>query len=339
MINQSYRLVAPKQIRTEFIDEEITADCLFIRPTYLSICAADQRYYTGSRGKEVMDKKLPMALIHEAVGTVLYDPSGEYEKGCNVVMIPNTPHEYSSVIKENYLTSSRFRASGMDGFMQSVVKIKKNRVLPFYKASPNIAVLLELLSVAMNALEHFDKYSHLQKQIIGVWGDGNVGFVTSLVLKKTFPNAEIVVFGTTEQKLNYFSFADQTYLVNHIPPDLRVDHAFECVGGSGSEKAINQIIDYINPMGSIALMGVSENNVAINTRMVLEKGLTLLGNSRSGLEDFERSIAFIEENEDVRNYLHSIISEEVTVRSIADMHKAFENDLRNEFKTVMKWEI
>lgn len=339
MINQSYRLVAPKQIRTDFIDEIIDSENVVIRPTYLSICAADQRYYTGSRGKEVMDKKLPMALIHEAVGTVLYDPTGTYEEGTNVVMIPNTPHEYSEVIKENYLRTSGFRASGIDGFMQSFVKIKKDRIIPFYKSKPEIAVLLELLSVAMNALEHFDKYSHLKKQTIGVWGCGNVGFVTALILKKTFPNAKIIVFGVTEQKLSYFSFADETYLINHIPPDLRVDHAFECVGGSGSEKAINQIIDYINPMGSIALMGVSENNVAINTRMVLEKGLTLLGNSRSGYEDFERSVAFIEENEDVRNYLKTIISEEVVVRNVSDMHRAFENDLTNEFKTVMKWEI
>lgn len=339
MINQSYRLVAPKQIRTDFIDEEIDREHLLIRPTYLSICAADQRYYTGSRGKEVMDKKLPMALIHESVGTVLYDPTGELEVGTNVVMIPNTPHEYSSVIKENYLRTSSFRASGIDGFMQSFVKIKKDRVLPFYKAKPEVGVLLELLSVAMNALEHFDKYSHLQKQTLGIWGNGNVGFAMALVLRKTFPNAKIIVFGTTEQKLSYFSFADETYLINNIPPDLRVDHAFECVGGNGSEKAINQIIDYINPMGSIALLGVSENNVAINTRMVLEKGLTLLGNSRSSREDFERSIAFIEENEDVRNYLRSIISEEVVVRNVSDMHRAFENDLTNEFKTVMKWEI
>lgn len=339
MINQSYRLVAPKQIRTDFIDESLEEEYILVRPTYLSICAADQRYYTGSRGKEVMDKKLPMSLIHEAVGIVLSDPKEELKVGTNVVMIPNTPKEHDSIIKENYLRTSRFRASGIDGFMQSIVKIKRDRVIPFYKAKPEIAVLLELLSVAMNALEHFDKFSHLKKQTIGIWGCGNVGFVTALVLRKTFPKAHIIVFGTTEQKLNYFSFVDKTYLINQIPEDVRVDHAFECVGGLGSEKAINQIIDYINPMGSIALMGVSENNIAINTRMVLEKGLTLLGNSRSGKEDFERAIAFIEENQDVRNYLRSIISEEIIVRNVTDMHKAFENDLVNEFKTVMKWEI
>ena len=56
-----------------------------------SICAADQRYYTGSRGRVVMKQKLPMALIHEAVGEVVYDPKGEYQIGTNVVMVPNTP--------------------------------------------------------------------------------------------------------------------------------------------------------------------------------------------------------------------------------------------------------
>ena len=34
------------------------------------------------------------------------------------------------------------------------------------------------------------------------------------------------------------------------------------------------------------MMGVSERNVPINTRMVLEKGLRIFGNSRSGRADF-----------------------------------------------------
>lgn len=68
-----------------------------------------------------------------------------------------------------------------------------------------------------------------------------------------------------------------------------VDHAFECVGGIKSEDAIEQIIDHINPEGCISLMGVSEEPVDVNTRMVLEKGLTLLGNSRSGYEDLKSS--------------------------------------------------
>lgn len=340
MINQRYRLFSPKQIRIDFVDENIGNDVI-VRPTYLSICKADQRYYTGSRDKSVLDKKLPMSLIHEAVGEVLYDPSGEYEKGSKVVMIPNTPTEKDDVIKENYLRSSKFRASGFDGFMQSFVSIDKSRIIKYDDkiVEDRLAVLLEVISVSMNALEHFQHYSHLKKQTLGIWGCGTIGYVTALILKKTFPNAKIIVFGTHPDKLHYFQFADEAYLVDNIPEGLTIDHAFECVGGRGAETAINQIIDIINPEGSIALMGVSEHNVPINTRMILEKGITLLGNSRSGYEDFYNSIKFLEDNSDVRQYCLNLISSEVVVRSIKDIDQAFELDLVNEFKTIMKWEI
>ena len=339
MIVQSYRLVSPKQIRTDFINLPINKNNVLVRPTYLSICAADQRYYQGRRDPVVLAKKLPMALIHEAVGVIVFDPSGEFKPGDKVVMIPNTPIETDNVIKENYLRSSLFRSSGYDGFMQGIVDIERSRVIKYEKIENRIAVLLELISVAMNALEHFESYSHLKKQTLGVWGDGSVGYVTALVLKKTFPNAKVVVFGNRYEKLHYFQFADEIYQVGNVPADVKVDHAFECVGGIKSEVAINQIIDIINPQGSIALMGVSENNVPINTRMVLEKGLTLLGNSRSSYEDFYASIRFIEDNDDVPGYLNSIISDEINVNSIKDIHSAFEKDLSNDFKTIMKWNL
>ena len=73
------------------------------------------------------------------------------------------------------------------------------------------------------------------------------------------------------------------------PEGLTIDHAIECVGGDASQKAIDQMIDLIQPEGTIALLGVSEYAVPINTRMVLEKGLHLYGSSRSGRADFEKN--------------------------------------------------
>lgn len=338
MINQTYRLIAPKQIRADFVDFKIDDDCVVVRPTYLSICAADQRYYTGSRGRVIMKQKLPMALIHEAVGEVIYDSTGQYKIGTNVVMIPNTPMEEDNVVKDNYLRSSKFRASGFDGFMQSVVCMRRDLIIPF-NVEPRVAALLELTSVAMNAIENFDKHAHARRDTIGVWGNGNVGFVTALALKKLYPDSKIYVFGIGERKMAYFSFVDDTFLVNDIPEGLQIDHAFECVGGRASETAINQIIDYIKPQGSITLMGVSEKNVEINTRMVLEKGLTLLGNSRSSYVDFKKAVDLMETYPEVCEYLSTIISEEVVIQSIDDMHRAFENDLNNDFKTIMRWAI
>lgn len=339
MINKVYRLVDAQQIRVNFEERRLEGDGIVVRPTKISICAADQRYFTGKRGKEVMKQKLPMALTHEGVGKVVYDPKGEFKAGDRVVMIPNTPTEEETIIAENYMKSSKFRASGFDGFMQDYVFMGRDRIVKYTKINDDIASFSELLSVSMHAINRFDMKSHMKRDVLGVWGDGNLGFITALILKHRYPESKIVVFGKNEEKLNYFSFVDEVYQINNIPSGVQVDHAFEAVGGLGSEPAIEQIIDYINPEGSIALLGVSENPVAINTRMVLERGITLIGSSRSGRKDFVDVVNFLEENPAAQNQLQKLISAVIDVRSIEDMTKAFEYDLTTPFKTVMNWEV
>lgn len=338
MINEVIKLVTPKNIEISFQEENYNENIVIVRPTYLSICAADQRYYQGKRKKEILDKKLPLTLIHEGVGRVIYDAKGEFKKGEKVVMIPNTPVEHDEIIKENYLRSSKFRSSSADGFMQSVVYMNRDRIIPIKEIDEKVGSFIELSSVSVNAIENFLKKSHKRRNIIGVWGCGNMGYITTLLLKSYFPDSKIVVMGTRMEKLNYFSFADEVKLITELEPDFLVDHAFECVGGAKSEDAIEQIIDHINPEGCISLMGVSEEPVGINTRMVLEKGLTLLGNSRSGYDDFEKAIE-LEQDPQTQAYLKNIISEQIEINNLNDINEAFDRDLNNEFKTVMKWNL
>jgi len=338
MINEVVKLISPKNLETFFQDEQYTEDTVVVRPTYLSICAADQRYYQGKRKKEILDKKLPLTLIHEGVGQVIYDKKGEYKKGEKVVMIPNTPVEQDDVIRENYLRSSKFRSSSADGFMQSTVYMDRGRIIPIKEIDEKIGALLELCSVSVNAIETFIKRSHERKDVIGVWGCGSVGYITTLLLKSYFPDSKIVIIGTRMEKLSYFSFSDEIKMVTELEPDFKVDHAFECVGGTKSAEAIDQIINHINPEGSISLLGVSEEPVNINTRMVLEKGIVLLGNSRSGYEDFEKSVELAQEKE-IQGYLSNIISEEIEINQLNDINEAFDKDLNNDFKTIMKWNI
>ena len=51
MINKIYSLVAAKQITVVFEERSLEGEGIIVRPTRLSICEADQRYYTGTRGK------------------------------------------------------------------------------------------------------------------------------------------------------------------------------------------------------------------------------------------------------------------------------------------------
>ncbi|MDO4869040.1 MAG: ribitol-5-phosphate dehydrogenase [Bacillota bacterium] len=340
MLNAVYRLVEPRKFETEFTDIDLTDDKVIIRPTHLSICNADQRYYQGKRAPEVLKKKLPMALIHEGIGYVVHDPEGEFKEGEYVVMIPNTPVEKDDIIAENYLRSSKFRASGFDGFMQDNVAMGRDRIVRLPKnIKKEVAAFTEIASVSYHAISRFQRFSHERRNHIGVWGDGNLGFITALFIKYRMPDTKLSIFGIDNDKMSNFTFADATYHVDEIPEDLRVDHAFECIGNAASGVAINQIIDnYINPEGTISILGVSENPVPIDTRMVLEKGLRIFGSSRSGRKDFEEILDFYDKNPEVVNYLDYLVGEVIDVRDIRDFTKAFEADIHKAGgKTIMVW--
>ena len=170
MLNVVVKLTSPRNFETFFEEQKYDNNNVIVRPTYMSICAADQRYYQGKRKKEILDKKLPLALIHEAIGEVVLDPIGEHKKGEKVVLIPNTPSEKNETIKENYLFSSKFRSSSIDGFMQNVVIMDRTRIIPIKGITDDVASQLEMTSIAVNAVEEFKKRSHNKVDTIGIWG-------------------------------------------------------------------------------------------------------------------------------------------------------------------------
>lgn len=340
MINTVYRLSAPRRFEIAFEDIELFGQNAVVRPTHLSICNADMRYYLGTRDAKVLAEKLPMALIHEGAGEVVFDPTGTFNSGDKVVMVPNLACEEDEVIAENYLRSSKFCGSTMDGFLQEYVEISPKRLVALPEnINMNVAAFTEIVSVSVHAISRFDKIAHKRRNTIGVWGDGNLGYITSLFLKKQFPQSKITVFGTTFEKLSDFTFADETYVVSNVPEGVQIDHAFECVGSNGSPIAIEQIISLIRPEGTISIMGVSEYPVPINTRMILEKGLRMFGSSRSGVADFKKTVEMYKTNPEIIDYLGNLISSVNTVRTVADIKNAFEKDTRKAFgKTIMKWE-
>jgi len=340
MINEVYQLTSPRYIQGTFEEIVLDRDHVLIHPLHMSICKADQRYYQGNRPKAVLEQKLPMALIHECVATVEYDPTGTFRTGDRVIPIPNTPVETDPIVAENYLRSSKFRSSGFDGFMQDYVSMDPERLVAIDSGvNQDVAAFTELISVCMHVLDRLDGMAHARRQNIGIWGDGNLGFITAVLMKSLMPDTAVTILGRNYDKLSWFSFTDDRIQIDELPDDRMFDHCIECVGGPGAQNAINQMIDHINPEGTIALTGVSENNVPINTRMVLEKGLRLFGSSRSGRPDFVKTVDFLEHDPNA-HYLQNLIGAVCDIHSIPDIHSAFNKDLSLRLgKTVLHWNL
>lgn len=343
MINRVYQLLRPYFFSVKY--EDMSTDHtkqVIVRPHYLALCHADQRYYQGKRASRVLQAKLPMALIHEACGTIVHDETGTYQVGETVVMIPNQPpreREHNTEFYENYMTGTHFLSSGYDGFMQEFVYLPIDRVVPYVAQIPGeVAAITEFVSVGVHGVRRFDAIAHSRRERIVVWGSGSLAFVVATVLRARYPESTIIIVGKNQDKLRLFSFVDEVYDLEDVPTDFHFDHAFECVGGDGCQEAYRDIIHYIKPQGTVIMMGVSETEVPLNTRDILEKGLSFIGSSRSGREDFEQAAQLMEEPR-IASRLQMIIHQTEPIQEVTDIYQFFEEDRKTPFKTVAKWQM
>ncbi|MBX9534970.1 ribitol-5-phosphate dehydrogenase, partial [Listeria monocytogenes] len=76
------------------------------------------------------------------------------------------------------------RSSGYDGLMQENVFMRRERVVRLPEnMDMEVAAYSDLISVAFHAITRFKQKANSNQSVFGVWGDGNLGFITCLLLK------------------------------------------------------------------------------------------------------------------------------------------------------------
>jgi len=356
--SKAFRLVKPYQVVEQTIEHELREGQVVVEPTLGSICHADLRYYLGNRRPEALQKKLPMALIHEGIGIVKQSAAPGLTPGQRVVIVPNIPgYMQNGVAPEqccpacgadhgnNYCRNGRFLGSGVDGIAQRRLVVPAGCAIPVPDEVPDeIAVLTELCTVSYQALVHVRE--KLKEARVAVFGDGPVGYLGAAMLHHVYGvgRDRLRVFGAVPEKLKQFDFAETSLVQEYdFAAGEEFDIVVECTGGKFSESAINQAIDVMTPGGQIILMGVSEERVPINTRDVLEKGITMRGSSRSSAPDYYPVIEAMR-TESCRETLRKLLPDRATpVASAEDFAQALqEASAHRGWKKVLldfRWEV
>lgn len=344
-----FSLTKPEVIEEVTKQREVLPGWVAVEPSYASICHADLRYFAGLRRPEALAKKLPMALLHEGIGVVKESGSPDFSVGDRVVVVPNIPGEIlNPEIKQkgdvppNYSQGNAFLGSGYDGMAQSVLVHPAECLVLIPEEIPDeIAVLAELSSVAHHAISHVEDKLNKKGTKVALFGDGPVGYFTAAMLRYLYgvEADRFMVFGAAEDKLAHFDFARTANVLTYDFQNEteKFDVVIECTGGRFSESAINQAVIIADSLADIIFMGVTEELVPINTRDILEKGITVHGSSRSSTVDFAAVVEGMR-NEDYRDALSKILPEQVTEVSSGEdfrqlMAKFVENPGWN--KTVM----
>ncbi|WP_231887829.1 alcohol dehydrogenase catalytic domain-containing protein [Fictibacillus phosphorivorans] len=341
--SRTYRLLGPYQMEEVTVNRTINEGEVVVEPLIASICHADLRYFMGQRKPEVLTKKLPMALLHEGIGRVVESKSNSVSVGDRVVIVPNIPghllkkghpEECSSYSQQefiaNYGEKNVFLGSGYDGIAQNRLVLPAECAIPIPDSLPNeIAVLSELCTVSYHALSRVkQKLESSQNTTVAVFGDGPVGYLTAAMIHHVYNLGpeRLTVFGAIDEKLKQFTFASRKLVQNYdFKSSKKVDIIVECTGGAFSEHAINQGIDLAARGGTIILMGVSEDRVPINTRDVLEKGLSLYGSSRSSSADYHAVMKAME-NIEYQKTLRAILPKSNTpIHNLSDFQTAMKS--------------
>jgi ribitol-5-phosphate 2-dehydrogenase len=335
MIIKSFKIAAPKRFEVYMENLEVKPNELLVKIEKATICKADIRYYLGDRNRKILDLKYPMSLLHETVGTVLKNNSNkQIQVGEKVVLIPilvpnpsqgeGVPY-WNASLGENYHPHAKFASSNCDGFSKEMVCIPDNNVQKTSKQlAEKEAVFMELISVALASIR---RIGPLFGQKVAVWGDGVLGYILCCVLKKMNVQ-KVICVGKHREKLDKFP-ADANYYIKD--PKLKeedIDTAFECVGGHGSQSAIDQIIDTVSVGAAIVLTGVSEQPINVNTRRILEKGLSIFGSTRSTYEDFKVAAELLEDDI-FKDQIAKLVLGHVDIHNINDFYDAFELEIAN----------
>lgn len=339
--SRTFRLFSPGVIGEATIQRPIQEEEVVVEPTIASVCHADLRYYKGTRRPEALAKKLPMALIHEGIGNIIISNTRDLQIGQRVVIVPNLPghlvkkghsEECSSCCEksfiDNYSEKNEFLGSGYDGIAQNYLVLPSVCAIPIPNEIPDeIAVLAELCTVSYQAVSRVKNILEAPNSTVAVFGDGPVGYLTAALVHHIYgiDASRLTVFGAIPEKLKHFTFAKCALVQDYdFKTSKKVDVVIECTGGKFSESAINQGINIIARGGSLLLMGVTEERVPINTRDVLEKGLTLVGSSRSSYHDYHAVLSAMK-NKDYQNTLRAILPNEfIPVSNAGDFKKAMD---------------
>lgn len=155
------------------------------------------------------------------------------------------------------------------------------------------------------------------------------------LIRNLYPDKHVFTIGKHEDKLEKFTFANAVETI-FSRTNRKYDVLIECVGGSGAQNAINDMIESALPKATLLLTGVSEIPPAVNTRSILEKGLTLRGTTRSIREDFLLANDFLKSAKN-RSLVNMLDTVHCKVHNSLDLRSAFEAAKSSKFKTTIEF--
>lgn len=296
---KAIQIPAPAQMQVvETAKPEIKAGEVLVRIHYVGFCGSDLNTFLGKNPMV----KMPVIPGHE-IGAVIETVGTEVPTTLQPGMVV-TINPYTNCGKCASCRNRRFNACEhnetlgvqRNGAMSDYLAVPWEKIIPATGISPRDCALIEPMSVGFHAVSNAQV---TDIDVVMVIGCGMVGM--GAIIRAALRGATVVAVDLDDEKLSLAKEVGALYTINSLKENVH-QRLLEITGGYGADVVIEAVgspvtytmaIDEVGFTGRVVFIGYAKSEIAFQTKLFVQKELTIRGSRNALPEDFRAVIQYL----------------------------------------------
>lgn len=274
---------------------------VLIRINYVGFCGSDLNTYRGMNPMV----KMPVIPGHEIGATIEAVTDGVPENikpGMVVTVNPYTNCGQCSACLSGHPNACKDNQTlgvQRNGAMQDYLAVPWQKIIPAATISPLQSALIEPMSVGFHAVNRAEVTDIDTVMVIGC---GMIGM--GAIVRAALRGATVIAVDVDDEKLELAKSIGAKHTINSKTEDIHsrlmdITDGFGpsvCIEAVGSPVTYRCAIDEIAFSGRVVFIGYAKTEIEFQTKLFVQKELTIRGSRNAMPEDFRAVINWMKEN-------------------------------------------
>ena len=299
---KAVQIVSPGKVQILDVEKPaLQPDEVLLKIEYVGFCGSDLNTFLGKNPMV----KMPVVPGHE-VGAVI-EAKGEQVPDNLAIGQVVTVNPYTNCGKCASCRNRRYNACQhnetlgvqRNGAMCEYIALPWQKVIPADGMSTRDCALIEPMSVGFHAVSNA---CVVDNDIVMVIGCGMVGL--GAVVRAALRGATVVAVDLDDEKLALAKEVGAKYVINSKTTNvhdemMRISQGFGAdvvIEAVGNPMTYNMAIDEVSFTGRVVYIGYAKSEVSFQTKLFVQKELTIRGSRNALPEDFRAVINYLNQN-------------------------------------------
>lgn len=299
---KAVQIVSPEKVQILDVEKPaLQPDEVLLKIEYVGFCGSDLNTFLGKNPMV----KMPVVPGHE-VGAVI-EAKGEQVPDNLAIGQVVTVNPYTNCGKCASCRNRRYNACQhnetlgvqRNGAMCEYITLPWQKVIPADGMSTRDCALIEPMSVGFHAVSNA---CVVDNDIVMVIGCGMVGL--GAVVRAALRGATVVAVDLDDEKLALAKEVGAKYVINSKTTNvhdevMRISQGFGAdvvIEAVGNPMTYNMAIDEVSFTGRVVYIGYAKSEVSFQTKLFVQKELTIRGSRNALPEDFRAVINYLNQN-------------------------------------------